>query len=163
MGEQRTDLKSFGMAQLQSLRELRSSMYCGGNNRLFFDELEDIITRADYNPDIAWKRMENNDIILGEVWTQPIGYFRYKNTVHKYEYLYIASTGHVIAEHGHEKAVERCSCQQIRKIKEWYIFSNGYMSLCRKGETHGLNHRGKPMYVISLKIWNHAYWKTGME
>ena len=49
MKEQRTDLKSFDMAQLQTLRELRSNMYCGGNNRLFFDELEDIITRTDYN------------------------------------------------------------------------------------------------------------------
>ena len=107
--------------------------------------------------------MENNDIILGEVWALPIGYFRYKNTVHKYEYLYIASTGHVIAEHGHEKTVERCSCQQIRKIKEWYIFPNGNMTLCRKDHTHHLNHHGKPMYVISLKIWNHGKWKSGME
>ena len=163
MREQRTDLKSFDMAQLQILRELRNNMYCGGNNRLFFDELEDIITRADYNPNIAWERMENNDIILGEVWTLPIGYFRYKNTVHKYEYLYIASTGHVIAEHGHEKTVERCSCQQIRKIKEWYIFPNGNMTLCRKDHTHHLNHHGKPMYIISLKIWNHGKWKAGME
>lgn len=88
----RTDLKSFDIAQLQILCKLRSNMYCGGNNRFFFDELEDIITRADYNPNIAWERMENNDIILGEVWALPIGYFRYKNTVHKYEYLYIAST-----------------------------------------------------------------------
>ena len=163
MGEQRTDLKSFGMEQLQTLRELRSNMYCGGNNRLFFDELESIIKRVNYNPNIAWERMENNDIILGEVWTQPIGFFRYKNTVHKYEYLYIASTGHVIAEHGHEKTVERCSCQQIMKIKEWYIFPNGNMTLCRKDHTHHLNHHGKPMYVISLKIWNHGKWKTGME
>ena len=53
MKEQRTDLKSFDMAQLQTLRELRSNMYCSGDNRLFFDELEDIITRADYNPNIA--------------------------------------------------------------------------------------------------------------
>ena len=88
MKEQRTDLKSFDMAQLQTLRKLRSNMYCGGNNRLFFDELEDIITREDYNSNIVWERMKNDDIISGEVWTQLIGYYRYKNTVHKYEYIY---------------------------------------------------------------------------
>jgi hypothetical protein len=163
MREQRTDLKSFDMAQLQSLRELRGNMYCGGNNRLFFDELEDIITRTDKKALPYWERMDNDDIILGEVWSQPIGYFRYKNTVHKYEYLYVASTGLVIAEHEHEKLLDRCGCQQVRKIKEWYIFPNGNMKLCRKGHTHRLVHQGSPMYVISLKIWNHTHWKTGME
>ena len=163
MREQRSDLKSFDMAQLQMLRELRNNMYCGGDNRLFFDELEDIIKRTDYNFPPVWERMVNNDIILGEVWSQPIGYFRYKNTVHKYEYLYIASTGLVIAEHGHEKILDRCGNQQVRKIKEWYIFPNGDMKLCKKDHTHRLIHHGSPMYVISLKIWNHAKWKNGME
>ena len=178
MKEQRTDLKSFDMAQLQTLRKLRSNMYCGGNNRLFFDELEDIITREDYNPNSTWERMKNDDIISGEVWTQLIGYYRYKNTVHKYEYIYllprnvtfIDEYGHEkimercdISEHGHEEIVERCGCQQIRKIKEWYIFPNGIMRLCRKGQTHHLYHHGKPMYLISLKIWNHRKWKSGME
>ena len=68
MREQRTDLKSFDITQLQTLRKLRSNMYCGGNNRLFFDELEDIIKRTDYNPNTAWERLENNSIVLGEVW-----------------------------------------------------------------------------------------------
>ncbi len=155
MREQRTDLKSFDITQLQTLRKLRSNMYCGGNNRLFFDELEDIITRADYNPNTAWERMENNNIVLGEVWTQLIGYYRYKNTVHKYEYLYVLPRdGIIIGEHGHEELVH--NGQQIRKITEWYIFPNGKMTLCRKGHTHHLNHHGKPIYIISLKIWNHG-------
>ena len=160
MIERRTDLKSFNMERLQRIRELRNEMYCGGNNRLFLDELEHIITSADYNPTI-WERKENNDIILGEVWSQPIGIYRYLNTVHKYEDLYIASNGLVIGEHGHEELVH--NNQDIRKIKEWYIFPDGSMQLCRKGETHKLIHYGEPMYVISLKIWNHSRYKSYIE
>lgn len=162
MREQRTDLQSFGMAQLQELRKLRSNMHCGGDNRLFFDELEDIIKRTDINFLPAWERMDNNDIILGEVWTQLIGYYRYKNTVHKYEYMYVLPRNSiVIGEHGHEELVH--NGQQIRKIKEWYIFPNGNMTLCRKGHTHYLVHHGEPMYLISLKIWNHSKCKSGIK
>lgn len=164
MKEQRTDLKSFDRKMLSKLMDLRAQMYCGGNNKLFFYELFNIINQPDYKPSPIWERMENDDIILGEVWTQLIGYYRYKNNVHKYEYLYVLPrNGIVIGEHGHEKIVERCGVQQIRKIKEWYIFPNGEMSLCRKGHTHHLIHHGKPMYLISLKIWNHSKWKSGME
>lgn len=91
--------------------------------------------------------MENDDVVLGEVWFQSIGYYQYRNTIHKYEYLYVLPrNGIIIGEHGHGKLVY--GGQQIRKIKEWYIFSNGDMNLCRKGKTHSLVHHGDPMYHL---------------
>ena len=47
--------------------DLRAQMYCGGNNKLFFYELFNIINQPDYNPSPIWERMENDDIILGEL------------------------------------------------------------------------------------------------
>ena len=151
MKQQRNDLQPFTLERLDEIRKLREEMYCGGDNRLFWDELESILKRDDYSHSDVWERMENDDVVLGEVWSQPIGDFYYKNTVHKFAYLYVESQGLAIAEHGHEEQVH--GGEQIRKIKEWYIFPNGRMELCRKDCTHKLvNNYKKPIYVLSLKI-----------
>ena len=95
--------------------------------------------------------MENDDVVLGEVWSQPIGEFYYKNTVHRFAYLYVESQGLAIADHGHEEPVH--GGEQVRKIKEWYVFPDGRMELCRKDCKHRLvNNYGKPIYVLSVKI-----------
>ena len=151
MKQQRNDLQPFDMARLEEIRKLRGEMYCGGNNRLFWDELESVLSSENYSQSNEWERMDNDDVVLGEVWSQPIGEFYYKNTIHRFAYLYVVSQGLAIAEHGHEEPVH--NGEQIRKIKEWYIFPDGRMELCRKDHTHKLvNNYGKPIYVLSLKI-----------
>ena len=154
MEEQRTDLKSFDMAKLQELRKFTEGKCYEQNNNLFFDELEAILRNCNYDFLLPWKRKQNDDIILGEVWYQPIGEFYYKNTIHRFEYLYIASTGLVIDKHRNKEMITKHGIKQFRKITEWYIFPNGKMELCRKNEEHNLIHFGKPIYVISVKKWN---------
>lgn len=151
MKQLRNDLRPFDMNCLEIIRRFRSEMYCGGNNRTFWDELEYILKSDGYSQSNEWERMENDDIVLGEVWTQPIGEFYYKNTVHKFAYLYVESQGLAIARHGHEEPVH--GGEQVRKIKEWYIFPDGKMRFCGKDETHELiNSYGEPIYVLSIKI-----------
>ena len=131
MKQQRKDLQPFDMNRLEEIRKLRSEMYCGGNNKLFWDELEAVITSESYTQSDEWERMDNDDVVLGEVWSQPIGEFYYKNTVHRFAYLYVESQGWA----------------------EWYVFPDGRMELCRKYLTHKLvNNFGKPIYVLSIKI-----------
>ena len=105
MKQQRKDLQPFDMNRLEEIRKLRSEMYCGGNNKLFWDELEAVITSESYTQSDEWERMDNDDVVLGEVWSQPIGEFYYKNTVHRFAYLYVESQGLVIGEHGHSEQV----------------------------------------------------------
>lgn len=156
MVQQRTDLQSFKKAQLEEIRNLRASMYCGGDNRLFWDELEGIIKNEDYPETHVWTRLENNEVVIGEVWSHPIGEIYYKNTVHKFAYLYVKTQGLAIREHGHEEIVH--NGKQIRKIEEWYVFPDGKMELCRKDEKHKLNNSWrKPIYVLSIKVANGAY------
>lgn len=151
MKQQRKDLQPFDMARLEEIRKLRSEMYCGGDNRLFWDELEAIITSKGYSQSDEWERMDNDEVVLGEVWSQPIGEFYYNNTVHRFAYLYVESQGLAIGEHGHSEPVH--NGEQYRQIKEWYVFPDGRMELCRKYHTHKLmNNFGKPIYVLSIKI-----------
>lgn len=152
MKQQRKDLQPFDMVRLEEIRRLRDEMLCcGGSNYHFWDELQTILKSADYYPSNKWERMNNDDVVLGEVWSQPIGEFYYKNTVHKFTYLYVESQGLAIADHGHEELTR--DGKQIRKIKEWYVFPNGIMELCDKDCKHRLlNDYGEPIYVISVKI-----------
>lgn len=151
MKQTRKDLKPFDMASLEEIKKIRGEMYCGGDNRLFWDELESILKSANYSQSNEWERMNNDDVVLGEVWSQPIGEFNYKNTVHRFAYLYVESQGLAIAKHGHEEPVH--GGKQVRKIKEWYVFPDGRMELCRKDRKHKLvNNYRKPIYVLSVKI-----------
>ena len=157
MKQQRKDLQPFNMARLNEIRNLRSKMYCGGANKLFFDELEAIITSKSYTQSDEWERMKNNDIVLGDVWSQPIGEFYYKHTVHRFAYLYVESQGLVIGEHGHSEPIHFYEYDHEitmhRQLTEWYVFPDGSMELCRKYLTHSLkNDSGKPIYVLSIKI-----------
>lgn len=151
MKQQRKDLQPFDMARLEEIRMLRSKMHCGGDNKRFWDELETIITHELYFQSDEWERMNNDDVVLGEVWSQRIGDFYYKNTVHKFTYLYIESQGLAIGEHGHSEPVDNGI--MYRQIAEWYVFPDGTMELCRKYFTHRLvNNFGKPIYVLSIKV-----------
>lgn len=157
MKQQRNDLQPFDMARLNEIRKLRSEMYCGGDNKLFWDELEAIITSEGYAPSNEWERMDNDDVVLGNVWSQPIGEFYYKHTVHRFAYLYVESQGLVIGEHGHSEPIHvyesGYEITMYRQLAEWYVFPNGSMELCRKYLTHKLvNNFGKPIYVLSIKI-----------
>ena len=47
--------------------------------------------------------------------------------------------------------------KQIRKIKEWYVFPDGTIELCRKDEKHSLvNNFGKPIFVLSIKSYSNG-------
>ena len=150
MKEQRTDLKPFDLARLEEIRELRRGMYRrGGPNKRFWDELETVLKREDHKND-EWQQMEN-DFVRGEVWSQSIGEFQYKHTVHKFSYLYVETQGLAIDEHGHEEPVN--GGKQVKKVKEWYIFPDGKMVFCDKDKMHSLvNDYGKPIYVLSVKV-----------
>lgn len=147
MRQQRNDLRPFNMALLKEIRKVRGKR---DPFKSFWDELEEILKYKDSESN-EWERMNNDDIVLGEVWSQPIGEYYYKHNVHKFSYLYVESQGLAIAEHGHEEPVN--GGNQVRKVREWYIFPDGTMAVCRKGEKHSLlNDYGKPIYVISIKI-----------
>ena len=107
-----------------------------------------------FSKDIVIYETNKTTSELSDKWYQPIGEFYYKNTIHRFEYLYIASTGLVIDKHRNKEMITKHGIKQFRKITEWYIFPNGKMELCRKNEEHNLIHFGKPIYVISVKKWN---------
>lgn len=154
MRQIRKDLKPFDMACLSELRRLRQNIFWGfGPNKSFWDELECILHTN--SKSYEWERMENDEVVQGQIWKQLIGEFYYKHTVHRFEYLYVESCGLAIAEHGHEEPWH--DGKQIRKKKEWYIFHDGTMRMCKKGYTHKLiNSCDKPIYVISLTISSRA-------
>ena len=154
MKQTRKDLKPFDMARLNEFRKLMSDKYWGqGPNKSFWDELENILHVTPTSDE--WERMDNDEVVLGEVWSQPIGEFYYQHTVHRFAYLYVESQGLVIDEHGHEEPFH--ARKQIKKVREWYIFPDGTMELCKKGCTHKLvNNYGTPIYVLSLKISSNA-------
>lgn len=152
MIQTRNDLQTFNMACLRKIRKIRRKKYLFSDPyELFWNELEAILRTKHPSQRSEWEKLENNQVILGEVWSQPIGEFYYNHTVHKFTYLYIGSEDLAIAEHGHEEPAN--NGKQVKKIKEWYVFPDGTMSMCAKDEKHKLfNHYGEPIYVLSVKI-----------
>ena len=60
------------------------------------------------------------------------------------------SEGEAVGMHGHEELANRG--KQKRKIKEWYVFPDGHVEFCDKGQMHRLvNNYGMPIYVLSIK------------
>ncbi len=149
----RSDLRSFNRACLEEIREEMCKFYWGeGPNKSFWDELECILKCIPRNR--VWEMMQGENI-QGEVWSQPIGAFYHKHTVHRFSYLYVQSQGLAVAEHGHEEPFH--DGKQVKKLSEWYIFPDGRMEFCKKGETHKLiNNYGKPIYVLSIKVGSNA-------
>lgn len=152
MKEHLRELQPFDKKRLKEIRKLRKGnkhCFSEGANSSFWDELECILK---CNPkSYVWEQMKKDDIVIGEVWSQPIGEFYYKHTVHKFEYLYVKSEGLVIDYHKHEESIH--GGKQIMKIREFYIFPDGKIETCGKDCKHRLvNNYGKPIYVISLKI-----------
>ena len=81
--------------------------------------------------------------------------FSTSNTVHEFNYLYVETQGLAIAKHGHQAPAN--GGKQIRKIKEWYVFPDGTIELCRKDEKHSLvNNFGKPIFVLSIKSYSNG-------
>lgn len=152
----RIDLRTFDRKCLNEIRELRKircisqSVKGGDNYRQFWSELEYILrNRGSFKVD-EWKRLEN-EFVLGEVWTQPIGNYYHPHTVHEYSYLYVESEGVAVAKHCHNRPIH--NGKHIQKVREWYIFPDGRIEMCDKDEEHELvNDYGHPIYVISVKI-----------
>jgi len=149
MGQQQNDLRPmpFNKARLKEIRRLTGK--CDAFQS-FWDELE-IVLKCRHPKSNEWERMKNDDVVLGEVWRQPIGEFYYKHTVHKFSYLYVKSQGLAIGGHGHNEPAN--GGKQTRKIKEWYVFPDGSIYFCGKDEYYQLyNKYDKPIYVLSVKI-----------
>ncbi len=147
--QQQTDLRPqpFNMARLSEIRKTR------GKHDVFqpfWDELEIILKCK--NPRInEWDKMENDDVVLGEVWAQTIGEIYYRHTVHKFSYLYVKTNGLAIGKHGHYEPAN--GGKQIRKFKEWYVFPDGSIHFCGKDKEHQLfNSENSPIYVLSVKV-----------
>lgn len=149
MRQQQNDFRPmpFNKARLKEIRRLRGKHDAFQS---FWDELE-ILLKCKHPKSNDWERMENDDVVLGEVWSQTIGEIYYKHTVHKFSYLYVKSQGLAIGVHGHNEPAN--GGKQTRKVKEWYIFPDGSIYFCGKDEYHQLyNKYDKPIYVLSVKI-----------
>lgn len=149
---QRTDLKPFDKMRLMEIRELRSKMAGGGKYSIFLDELKNIL---EFNPPSEeWEQMEYNGIVLGEIWRQSIGEFRYKRRLHKFEYLYVPE-GLVMSKHRHHKLVNKGN--QLMYVKEWTIFPDGKIEMCDKQKVHVLmNHYKVPIYVVCIQAMSNT-------
>ena len=98
--------------------------------------------------------MENDDKVVGELWEQEIGTFKYKDTIHVFTYMYLPKTGWAVRTHGHNEIVHGV---HVKKGKELYIFYvpafTVRMEFCGKDEEHELyNAYGAPIHVLSVKI-----------
>ena len=148
MKQKRKDLCPFNMACLKEIRKVRGRRR--DSYQSIWDELE-IVLKCKHPKSNEWVRMKNSDVVLGEVWSQHIGEFYYKHTVHRFTYLYVESQGLAIGKHGHNEPAN--GGKQVRKVKEWYIFPDGKIYIRPKGEEHQLfNNYGHPIYVLSVKI-----------
>ena len=142
----RTDLKPFNKMCLKEIRKLRTRMVGGGRDRIFFDELENILELNTSGEE--WEQMKHDGIVVGEIWKQKIGEFHYKRRVHKFYYLYV-SEGVVMDNYRHYKMVNKGG--QKMPVKEWIIFPDGTMEMCNKREVHKLiNGYKKPIYIVSI-------------
>ena len=149
MKGQPQNLQPFDMDCLNKIRRLRGKMKKDGKaNSIFWDELEAILVSSSCIQNAKWERMEG-EFVKGEIWRQTIGNFYHKNNVHHFTWMCIVSDGLVIDLHGHEER----TASGTRRVKEWYVFPNGEMNLCKKGCKHSLaNNYGRPIYVLSVKI-----------
>ena len=157
MKEIRKDLQPFNLAQLNEIRKIRAENHYrwGDQYETFWKELEIILSMKNYYKNAEWVKMQNDEVVLGDVWSRPIGNFNYRHTVHEFNYLYVETQGLAIAKHGHQAPAN--GGKQIRKIKEWYVFPDGTIELCRKDEKHSLvNNFGKPIFVLSIKSYSNG-------
>ena len=164
----RDDLKPFDMKRLNEickLRKLRMEGKCysnSGENSSFFDELECIL-RCNPTKNYEWEKKEQTEVVLGEIWYQRIGEYEYNNTLHVFEYMYVKSEGIVVDKHGHDTQVRIHDNLQTMKVREFYIFEDGKMKMCKKNEKHRLvNNYGRPIYVITLKIYGKGIRNSNM-
>lgn len=155
MEKQRNDLQPFNMERVNEIREIRGER---DSIKSFWNELEIILKNKDPTKN-EWERMDNDEVVKGEVWSHPIGEFYYKNTVHIFSYLYVESQELAIDLHGHYEPAN--NGKQTRKVKEWYIFSNGKYTFCGKDCKHRLFNRSNgPIYVLSVKVKRRGHKKN---
>ncbi len=172
------NLRLFDLETLESFRKARKNV-CGGkegSNKAFFDELEYIlkngrdcqypkwvklgkdgivIAKDFHQPE--WVKLEKDAVVLGDVWQQEIGDVWHAKTRHHFSYLFIKSCYKAIDLHGphEEKAL---GYHTPRNISEWYIFDDGTMEQCKKGDKHKLENRyDHPIFVLSVKISNNSH------
>ncbi len=159
----KTRKMKFTEKDLASIREktmkpywLESPLDC------FWKEIKAIL-RTTEKPN-SWKKLKGKDI-HGDVWQQKIGQYMHHHTVHRFAWLYVESTGEVIGEHGHEEPVnisketkgKKTKSKQTKRFKEWYVFPDGTIAICPRGETHKLiNSFKKPIYVLSIKVGSNS-------
>lgn len=144
--------RNFTEKDLISIREKTGKPYwIGSPMDCFWEEIEAILRTTKTS---SWEKLRGPHI-KGNVWQQDIGEYRHKHTVHQFAWIYTADPGEVIGEHGHEKPANRG--KQVRKFKEWYIFPDGTIRVCSKGETHRLvNNYGGPINVLSIKVGSNS-------
>lgn len=164
MFQERDDLKPFNMEQLEEIRRLRAKMYCGGNHKVFMDELQLLMTICKttslfagdvlfvpYGGSKEWELLAKDETVVGDIWKRNIGVVYHKNTIHEFTYYYVESEGQVIEKHENKIQFE----DHTTKVAEWYIFPDGNISYCRKGEKHELNNPyNKPFYLVLVQVYN---------
>lgn len=158
-----TRKRKFTENDLNSIREKTGEPYwIESPLDCFWKEIEEIL-RTTEKP-ASWKKLKGKDI-HGDVWQQEIGESMHHHTVHRFAWLYVESTGEVIGEHGHEEPVnisketkgKKTKSKQTKRFKEWYVFPDGTIAICPRGETHKLiNSFKKPIYVLSIKVGSNS-------
>lgn len=149
----RKDLNPLDIETLNKIREKRKKQYCGGNNKLFFEEIELLLESDEYVRSEEWEQKERNDMVVGNVWEQPIGIVCYPNTIHRYTYLWTDSLNEIIGYHNYRELSE--DGKNVKKGRGWYIFEDGHMDFCGRTRMHRLFNETKgPIYVIELQIFN---------
>ena len=145
--------RKFTEKDLNSIREKTGEPYWIESPwDCFWEEIKAIL-RTTEKP-ASWKKLKGKDI-QGDVWQQVIGQYMHHHTVHRFAWLYVKDTGEVIGEHGHEEPAN--NGKQTKRFKEWYVFPDGTISVCPRGETHRLvNSFGKPIYVLSIKVGSNS-------
>ena len=141
-----TRKEKFNLKNLKELREKTTKPYwIESPMEPFWRELEEILMNSSQKG--RWKKLRGEP---GDVWRCDIGEYRHKHTVHRFSWLYVESTGEAVGMHGHEELAN--GGKQKRKIKEWYVFPDGRVEVCDKGQLHRLvNDYGMPIYVLSIK------------
>lgn len=107
---------------MKEIRGKKRYAYAEDPYEPFWNELEDILRTNPCSKKDEWERLDNDGVVLGEVWSQNIGEFYYNHTVHRFSYLYVESEGLAIGEHRNE--------EPANNGKPIYVLS---VKICSKG------------------------------
>lgn len=149
--QQAIDLQPLNLARLNKLRKQRSRDGKCDDYWRYWSELDYILQTQPSSSLNEWQKLEKMSVV-GEVWKQYIGEYRYKHSVHEYILLHVESSGWVITEHAHTKLVN--NGHQEKKVSQIYVFlSDGHEEVCGKDQTHSLfNEYDTPLDVLCINI-----------